>query len=328
LEEEVAKPDTFLKTSCRKIDRGYYGTNSVQYYGLDRACFELGIAYEVAAGPRELPEGAMPRRCEIFGEPGAVRREAEAFVKEGKQIAADQWKAWEAQQQAKKAAEEAKRQALYDEAKSMADWDLTGEWVVECRELATYSSNSSPDELSMEISLVDDFSLNAVAADEKESDYGYSEEGGNNDGKHEVPKAETATDSSLLRFSARFNFGVVEGIMRIYPTAATRARAAFGVSSSIKHNPIYEYRTRMRGPDGQIQIEADRYPARSMKFSDHGTKVKGEFDLPYLKGPLHFTGTKVKHGHGQRGSSASEWTALSEEAWNRAHLTRWGRGWW
>ncbi|KPI41997.1 uncharacterized protein AB675_5552 [Cyphellophora attinorum] len=331
LEEEAAKPDTFLKTSCQKVDRGHYGTNSVRYYGLDRACFELGIAYEVAAGPVDLPEGAMPRRCEIFGELGAVRREVEAFVKEANQIAAAQWKTWEAQQKAKKVAEEAKRQALYDEAKSTADWDLTGEWVVQCQELATYSSKSTPEKLSMEIFLVDDFSLNAVAADEKESEYeydGYGEEADNSEGDDNVPEAETATDSSLSRFCARFHFGVFEGIMRICPTAATRARAASGISSSIKYNPTYEYRTRMRGADGQILIEADRYPARGMKFSDHGTKLEGDFDCPYMKGLLHFTGFKVKHGHGRQGSSASEWTALSEEAWNRAHYTRWGRGWW
>jgi hypothetical protein len=60
-----------------------------------------------------------------------------------------------------------------------------------------------------------------------------------------------------------------------------------------------------------------------MTFSDSGTKVAGLLDCPFIGRGLRFTGTKTTHERGQMLSSASEWSQLSEKAWNEECTSRW-----
>lgn len=176
----------------------------------------------------------------------------------------------------------------------------------------------------MEISK-DDCKLNAVCIDEPDSD---SEDHYSRDyfGNPERPTVaasvpESVADSQRPRYCARFYFGVVEGIMRIYPSSTTLSSPAW---TTVKNNPRFQFRWRGRETgEGEIQLEALEYNPRSIIFSDSGLKVEGEFDCPYISGVLHFTGTKTPHGRGQTLSSAMEWRELNEETWNGERRSRW-----
>lgn len=128
-------------------------------------------------------------------------------------------------------------------------------------------------------------------------------------------------DSRRPRYCARFYFGVVKGIMRIYPLSSTPSSPEW---TTVKDNPIFQFRWRGRetGED-QIQLEALEYQPRNITFSDSGTTVEGVFDCPYISGGLRFTGTKKSHGRGQTLSSEEEWRGLGKKAWNEECGSRW-----
>lgn len=67
-----------------------------------------------------------------------------------------------------------------------------------------------------------------------------------------------------------------------------------------------------------LRLTREVLVVRSVTFSEVGTKVEGTLYCPSLGGLIPFTGTKIAHGRGQKLSSAYEWTALNESAWERA----------
>jgi hypothetical protein len=136
-----------------------------------------------------------------------------------------------------------------------------------------------------------------------------------------APIPESAADSRRPRYCAKFHFGVVEGIMRIYPSGSTPSSLEW---TTVKNNPTFQFRWRGRDTgEGQIQLEALEFSSRNMTFSDSGLKVEGVFDCPYISGGLRFTGTKTSHGRDQKLSSAREWRELNEKAWNEESSSRW-----
>jgi hypothetical protein len=133
-----------------------------------------------------------------------------------------------------KAQKRAQHQAFLDQAKTNDDWDLTGKWSIRCDELSQYRTGPErPERLGMEV-FRDDYKLNAVCIDEPSSDSEEDEPSrdyiggvigsqyyyGHPQPERRVrtaPIPESAADSRRPRYCAKFHFGVVEGIMRIYP---------------------------------------------------------------------------------------------------------------
>ena len=79
------------------------------------------------------------------------------------------------------------------------------------------------------------------------------------------------------------------------------------------------FELRWRGRDtgeGEILAELPEHVCK-LTFSEVGTKLEGMFEYPTPGGLFPFTGTKVAHGRGQKLPRSSEWTALSEDAWER-----------
>jgi hypothetical protein len=315
LQEEKEKPDSFLLRSCRV----YQGHDD-----LSRAAASLSIGYEAVQGPTDLPPGCEVQRCQIIGEANAVASQAKASEKDTEKKALEQWANWKTKVEAEKAAKRLQHQAFLDEAKANNDWDLTGKWTIYCEELAEYRTGSnSPEKLRMEI-FRDDYKLNAVSADggDPDSEDESSREDGGDSETHvrAASRPESAADSRRPRYCAQFDFGVVEGIMRIYPSSSTSTSREW---IAVKDNPTFQYRWRGRETgEGEIQLEALEY-LRSMTFSDSGTKFVGLFDCPFIGRGLRFTGTKTAHGRGQMLSSAYQWSELNERAWNEGCVSRW-----
>lgn len=243
------------------------------------------------------------------------------------QDAQEQRRSYRAKVEALNAARQAQRRAFIAEASKQADWDLTGQWVVQCHELATYRT-MSPERLSLTI-YKDDYQLDAVCEDEPDSEEDEYGPGGYRYGvsptveQKPIPQKDSPSDQQRPRLCAKFNFGVIEGIMRIYPPLSARSNADW---TGIKQNPTFEYRWRgMDTGEGQIQLEALEF-VRSMTFSEHGTKFEGLFDCPFVGGPLQITGLKISHGRGQKLSSAYEWSHLNERTYGKDSRRRWG-GW-
>ena len=307
LQEEMQNPDSFLLHSCR-ILRGHW-------YGLSRATAALSLGYEAVSGPVDLPPDCEIQQCYIIGEAKAVATNARAFKKKNaEKKAQEQWTSHNTKLEVAKAEKRARHRAFSDEAKANDDWDLTGKWTIHCDELSQYRTGPQcPEKLSMEI-FRDDYKLNAVCVDEAESDsedhYSYEYFGGNSERRgRAVPAPESAADSQRPRYCAKFYFGVVKGIMRIYPSTSTSSSPEW---TTVKDNPTFQLRWRGRetGED-QIELEALDYQPRSITFSDSGLKVEGMFDCPYISGPLRFTGKKKSHGRGQTLSSAEKWRGLN-----------------
>ena len=256
------------------------------------------------------------------------------FKQDAEKKAQEQWASYNVKLEIAKAQKQAKHQAFLDQAKANDDWDLTGKWTIRCDELSHYSNGPDyPEMLRMEI-FKDGYKLNAVCVDEVESDseeefsHGYfggvsglQYQYGNTERRaHAAPVPESAADSRRPRYCARFQFGVAQGIMRIYPSSSTPSSPEW---TTMKENPTFHFRWRGRETgEGEIQLQALEY-LRSMTFSDSGLKVKGVFDCPCISGALCFTGTKTSHGRGQTLSSAREWSELNDKTWNKECSSRW-----
>lgn len=316
LQEELSRPGTLLQKSCRVLKK--------HHYYLSEAAAALGLAYEIAEGPSELPPGSDIQQCEIIGDAAAVQKQAKEFKKSAEKAAQEAWSSYNAKMEARNAAKEAKRKAFIAEASVSGEWDLTGKWSIKCDKLATYRSTSPPDKLRMTI-YKDDYHLDAVCHDEPnpEDDYGTDLEEEPRARKKKQPKQDSPSDQQRPRFCARFDFGVVEGIMRIYPIRSARKTPDW---SGIKQNPTFEYRWRGRETgENEIQPEALKF-VRNITFSECGTEFEALFDCPYISGPVRIIGTRKSHGRGQKFISAQEWSELNEKAYHRESSRRWG-GW-
>jgi hypothetical protein len=82
LQEEMARPESFLLRSCRV----YQGHR----YDLSRAAASLSIGYKAVDGPTDLPPGGEVQRCQIIGEANAVASQAKASEKDAKKQAMGQ----------------------------------------------------------------------------------------------------------------------------------------------------------------------------------------------------------------------------------------------
>jgi hypothetical protein len=302
LQEERDKPNSCLRTSCR--------TFSGHSFDLLRASKRLGLACEELQGPTDLPPESLIEQCQIVGEPTAVRVEAQSFRNAAEQKAREQWEIWRARIETDKAADKAQREKLIQETTHLDHWDLTGKWNVQCDALAEYNDETL-EKLRMEIFQYD-YRLDAAGDDEETSGHDSSEYG--DEGDADEPVQGRKADSTRPRFCAIFDFGVLEGMMRIYPQTSAQCPTW----RSISENPTFELRWRGRDTgEGEILVEALQH-VRSITFSEFGTYAEGTLHCPSLGGSLPFTGTKVAHGNGQKLSSSNEWTAQNEAAWERA----------
>lgn len=304
LQEERDKPNSRLRLSCL--------TFPGHEFDILRAAKRLGLACEELQGPTHLPPGSVIEQCQIVGESTAVRMQAENFKHAAEQNAQERWGLWKAQIEANNAANEIERKKLVQEARQLDDLDITGKWNVLCDALAEHNDDEAQEKLHMEI-LKDDYRLDAAGDDEETSEDECPENGSEDDADGK-PVQECPADLTRPRFCARFDFGVIEGMMRICPPTSARCPNW----RSISENPTFELRWRGRDTgEGEILVEALEH-VRSMTFSEVGTKVEGTLYCPSLGGSLPFTGTKVAHGRGQELSSSYESTALNESAWERA----------
>lgn len=304
LQEERDRPDSRLRLSCL--------TFPGHEFDILRVAKRLGLACEELQGSTHLPPGSVVEQCQIVGEATAVRMQAETFKHVAEQKAREQWDCRRAQVEADKATENAQREKLIHEARQLDDWDLTGRWNVRCDALAEHNDDETQEKLTMEI-FKDDYRLDAAGDDEETSENGLSENEDEEDTDGE-PVQECPADLLRPRFCSRFDFGVIDGMMRIYPPTSAQCPHW----KSISENPTFESRWRGRDTgEGEILVEALKY-VRSMTFSEAGTKVEGTLHCPSLGGSLPFTGTKLAHGRGQKLSSSYEWTTLNEAAWERA----------
>lgn len=183
------------------------------------------------------------------------------------------------------------------EARHFDDWNLTDKWNIRCDTLAEHNDDEMQEELRMDI-FKDDYGLDAAGDDEETSEQKRSKTESEDDAAGE-PVQKCPADLARYRFCAKFDFGVVEGMMRIYaPTSAQCPNWG-----SISGNTTFELRWRGRDTcEGEILGEALEH-VRSMTFSEVGTKVEGTSYCPSLGGSLPFTGTKVAHARGQKLSS-------------------------
>ncbi|SMR49803.1 unnamed protein product [Zymoseptoria tritici ST99CH_3D1] len=215
----------------------------------------------------------------------------------------------------------ARRAVLLREAAELADWDITGSWTVECDVLATHMSEV-PAELTMNI-FRDDFRLRDPrdlngrnADDEYEHRYDFEDEdeaeNENADGSSD-DEEKTMDEPQMPRYCAEFNFDIVEGVMRIYPSVeARRSPSAF----EVKRQPSFKYIWRGRETgESQIHVNSDE-TVYGIVFKDGGTSFHATFGGDFIK-PVELIGTKVVHGRGQDKSSREKWLDLSESAWNR-----------
>ncbi|KAF2170566.1 hypothetical protein M409DRAFT_19385 [Zasmidium cellare ATCC 36951] len=317
VEESLAREDV-LKTSCHVFARCSDD--------LEDAARKLNLAYEFI----DLAPGSFSMNArQIIGQEAAVKAAAKRIREEAEQQRRDAEARCQAEVARRRAAARARQEQMLAEAKQAPDWDISGSWTVECNPLAEYSEG--PDRratLSMEI-WRDGFSLEDVRQDEPDSDDEDNEdeeEDEEDDHRRGPISLETPHphDASIPRFHASFDFGVVEGTMRIYPPSSNRpARGSF----KIKQNPSFQYVYRCRETgEGEIPIETDGYQPETITFADHGTRFRGMFRCPLISGLVEIKGRKRSHGRGERKNSKEAWTELSESAWDRGHSKRWG-GW-
>lgn len=95
----------------------------------------------------------------------------------------------------------------------MDDWELTGKWNVQCDALAEDHNEENLEKLTME-GFKDRYRLDAAGDDEGTSEDECAEDEDEDDAVGE-PAQECPTDLIRPRFCARFDFGVLEGMMRI-----------------------------------------------------------------------------------------------------------------
>lgn len=259
---------------------------------------QFGLACQIVEPPQSMLAGMDDwlswGSWSVVGRADLVQQQVDTLTRQASSEARAERDRVNSAREAKRVELQTQFDAFVDEAKRQEDWDLTGSWYVQCTELANYSSHQ-PETLSMEI-YQDDYGLNDVR--------GLSRQNGT------VP---------FPRFCATFEFGIVEGVMRIYPPESSRSSTVpFKVSS----NPRFEYIWRGRETgEGEIQTTADAkvFP---ITFGLHGTTFEGTFECEYLQG-VKIVGRKVSHGHGRRMGSEEKWRSLSERAWARECSSRW-----
>lgn len=305
LQEERDKPSSRLRLSCLVFEG--------HRFDILRAAKTLGLACEELQGPAHLPPGSMIEQCQIVGEATAVRMQAGSFKHTAEQNAQERWGLWRAQIEADNAVDEIEREKLVQEARQFDDWDITGKWNFQCDALAEYNDDETQQELHMEI-FKDDYRLDAAGDDQDASEDERSENDDDAEDAAGEPVQECPAGLTRPRFCARFNFGVLEGVMRICPPTSEHCPNW----RSISENPTFELRWRGRDTgEGEILVEALEQVG-SVTFGEVGTKVEGTLHCPSLGGSLPFTGTKIAHGKSQKLSSSYEWTALNERAWEEA----------
>lgn len=122
-------------------------------------------------------------------------------------------------------------------------------------------------------------------------------------------------------FGANFSFGVVSGIMRLKPAQTPKKKG--NASFKIKNNRKFEFKWRGRETgESEIQLGSDK-DTYEITFGNYGTTFTGTFGCRYVH-EATIKGTKVSHGHDQRGSSAARWEQFSELAHERESRSRWG----
>ncbi|KAK4496922.1 hypothetical protein PRZ48_011371 [Zasmidium cellare] len=308
VEESLAKEDV-LKTSCC-----VFRNCSAD---LEAAARRFGLAYEFV----DLAPGSfLVNARQVVGQEGAVKAAAKRIRDEVEQQRREAEARRQAEISRQRAAAKARQEQMMSEAKQAADWDLTGSWVVECHELAEYSEGPDrPAKLSMQI-WRDDFSLQDVREEEPHSSSEEEDEDEEEEERrdHKAP-APRPNDTHIPRFHASFNFGPVEGIMRIYPPS-TPPQGPF----KIKSHPtfVYVHRCRETG-EGEIQLETDDYAPGEITFSDYGLSFKAKFKCPFIAVVLEIRGRKTAQGSGGVRSSLGPWTELGERAYEEERVGRW-----
>ncbi|KAK3720556.1 hypothetical protein LTR37_003605 [Vermiconidia calcicola] len=180
-----------------------------------------------------------------------------------------------------KAAEEAqiqrKRAATLHAAQAKGSergqWDITGEWEIACEALAEYSEGPASS-LSLEIFM--------------------------------------DRDKGHHKYCAEFDFGIIEGVMRINALGKTKHNAG--------RQTQYVWRGRETG-EGEIQLGSDE-ASQSITFHGYGTSLKGSFKCDYLE-LVEFSGLKISESGGHSKSGAMAWDELDEDAHERARANRW-----
>jgi hypothetical protein len=286
---------------------------------------QLGLACQTVQPPRSMLDAAASwlgwGSWTMIGRADLVQHEvnemsAQAIIEIERESARV-----EAAREAQTAQQRNRHAAMMDEARSQADWDLTGSWSVQCTELATYS-DPEPIKLTMEI-YHDDYRLDDVrGSDDQSHDDSDSEEDFEEQRRPIAPVTVKAT-AHIPRYCAVFHFGPVEGMMRIYPPESSRSNtAAFKVSNS----PHFEYIWRGRETgEGEIQTTADER-AFPITFGDSGTSFEATFYCEYIP-PVSVTGRKISHGRGRKMNSKEQWSEMSERGYDRESSRRWGGGW-
>lgn len=321
LEESLATED-ILKTGCH-----VFGFCS-DY--IEDAALKLGLAHECI---EFNPLGFIVRGRQIVGQEAAVKATAKKINDQLDQQRREAQASRQTQAAAQREAARARMEQLVAEAKQNPDWDITGKWVVECNELAEYSEG--PDRkaaLSMEI-WRDDFSLENVRKEEFSDDEREDEEGGYGYGHGsgaghvyqdppwsrpaaQAPPPPPRNDAHIPRFHATFDFGPVEGSMRIFPPSSNRrANSPF----IVKEDPAFQYVWRGRETgEGVIQLETNDYDPGEITFANYGMTFEGRFRCPYISGLVTIKGRKTSHGRGEQRSSKEAWAELSERAYDEA----------
>ncbi|KAF1974898.1 hypothetical protein BU23DRAFT_504780 [Bimuria novae-zelandiae CBS 107.79] len=287
------------------------------------AATELSLCYQVVNAPQKYrtEPGSGPVLLQVIGQIDAVKSQVAKIsaetVKESREIEKQRFTALKAEKAAEKsaakAAKDAEKAKRMNERKHLAAWDPTGQWKIECLELATHPSGP-PKELSMEI-FRDDYEILEIREEQvQEESRGLSDmdiDGEEYYGPGYVERNSQIVNgqkAELPRFGAVFDFGVVRGIMRIYPTSnKTNERGEF----HIKSNKTFAlaWLGRESGKNA-LRLGSDA-PVQQITFANRGTTFKGTFDCQFVKPKLVIKGAKVEPGYGTTGSTAQKWAELS-----------------
>ncbi|KAK4548251.1 hypothetical protein LTR36_010121 [Oleoguttula mirabilis] len=128
------------------------------------------------------------------------------------------------------------------------------------------------------------------------------------EGNMPTSSADTASEA---RYSATFNLGVVEGIMRITGVPANDKQHSCSMA--------YRWRGRETG-EGEIQLGSDQR-SYDLTFTEYGTRLEGVFGGCVER--TGFTGMKVRAGGNQQGSSAGMWGGFSGASYEAERVGRW-----
>ncbi|KAF2444936.1 hypothetical protein P171DRAFT_286335 [Karstenula rhodostoma CBS 690.94] len=344
------------------LSRSYELIPMSYLFDLQKPALDLGLSWQRVHAPESYREPNSYRdvTVQIVGQEKAVNKKAKEISAEKQKEVREMEKKRLVAEKAQKAADKAKKQAVLTEAKKMDDWDLTGGWEVECDDLADYSSEQSS-KLTMNV-WCDHFDptnprgantpLGDAYDNEEDDEFDQDESGETDyddysdmetDGEEEDEEDTYARTKSTAKptatarskasqptvslpcFGATFSFGVVSGVMRLYPVQTPRKKS--NANFKVKNNKTFEFIWRGRETgESQIQIGSDKN-AYEITFGNHGTTFTGKFSCNYV-GKVTIKGTKMSHGHGQKGSSMSRWEQLSERAHDQESRSRWGKWSW